>query len=401
MRFNYLARTKDGQSQKGIVEASSEEAALLILQKYGLFVTALERVGSAPIYAKQVKFLQRVSGKDIVVFTRQLAIMFKSQVPIIESLLVIARQSDNPDFKEKIIKLSNEVEGGTPLSGAFSLYPKLFSTFYISMVKSGEASGKLSETLEYLADHLEKEFDFKGKVKGAMIYPALILAVFIFVFIFMIYWVLPPLLDIVKEAGQELPLTTKIIISVSDFIKKWGWAVGLAFAGFLALAFYYKRTPNGKDFFDRNILKLPILKNVFKKTYLSRFAENLSTLIAAGIPIATALEISGEVVGNNVYRTIILRVREEVRRGENISSVLENYPVEFPPLFTQMIVVGEKTGRTDAALGNIVNFYQKEVDRGIDNLISLLEPAMMILLGGGVAFLLVSVLLPIYQMGNF
>ncbi|MFH1401519.1 MAG: type II secretion system F family protein [Parcubacteria group bacterium] len=402
MKFNYLARTKDGQIQKGVVEASSEEAVLAILQKYGLFVTALEKAKEAPIYARQIKIFSGVSEKDVVIFSRQLSIMFKSQVPIVEALSAISRQLEKQEFKDVISKISGEVEGGATLSTAFALFPKLFSSFFISMLKSGEASGKLSEALDYLADHLEREYEFKNKIKAAMIYPILVLFVFLAVVILLIYWVLPPLMEILKESStQELPMTTKMIMAFSDFAKTWGWTVLVALAGLVVFVLHYKRTPDGKIFFDENFLKLPILGPLLQKIYLTRFAENISTMISGGIPIAKALEISGEVVGNSVYKKIIFETRDRVRKGEMISSVLEQYPKEISPLFVQMATVGEKTGRLETSFLNIVNFYQKEVDRQIDSLIGLLEPVMLIVMGAGVAFLLVSIMLPIYQIGNF
>jgi type IV pilus assembly protein PilC len=402
VKFNYLARTREGQIQKGVVEASSEEAVLAILQKYGLYVTALEKQAAAPIYARQIKIFGGISDKDVVIFSRQLSIMFKSQVPIVEALASISKQIQKQDFKEKIAKISEEVEGGATLSSAFSLFPKIFSPFFISMIKSGEASGKLSEALDYLADHLEQEYNFKGKIKGAMVYPILVSFVFLAVVILLIYFVLPPLMEILKESStQELPITTRMIMAFSDFAKKWGWAVLLALAGAVIFVLRYMKTPEGKRFFDKNFLKLPIIGQLMQKIYLARFAENISTLISGGIPIAKALEISAEVVGNDIYQEIILKTRDQVRKGEMISSVLEQYPKEFSPLFVQMAVVGEKTGRLETSFSNIVSFYQKEVDRTIDSLIGLLEPAMLIVMGVGVAFLLVSIMLPIYQIGNF
>ncbi len=400
MKFNYLARSKEGQIQKGIVEASSEEAALTVLQKFGLFVTSLEVIKPLPVYAKQIKLFNKISQKEIVVFSRQLSIMFASQVPIVEALLAIARQTEKPELAEKIRKVSEEVEGGTPLSSALSLYPSIFSAFFVNMVRSGEASGKLSEALEYLADHLEKENNFQGKIKGAMIYPLFVISVFILVFLLMIYWVMPPLMTILVEADTELPWTTKFIMTVTDFSRSWGWTVLLALAAFVIFFLRYIKTPTGKQFSDTNVLKVPVVGPLLKKIYLSRFAENISTLISGGLPIAQALEISGEVVGNSVYKGIIFKVRDEVRKGESMSSVLENYPKEFPPLFIQMVTVGEKTGKIESSLVNVVNFYQKEVDRSVDNLIGLLEPIMMIVLGLGVGILMASILLPMYQIGG-
>ncbi|HJX32015.1 MAG: hypothetical protein A2175_01900 [Candidatus Nealsonbacteria bacterium RBG_13_42_11] len=401
MKFNYQARNKEGTIQKGVIEASSKEAALAILQKYGLYLTILEREKPAPIFARNIKFFSNVSQKDVVIFCRQLSIMFQSQVPIVESLAAIIRQSEKAELREKLLKIQEEVEGGAKLSSALSTYPSIFSPYFLSMIRSGEASGKLSEALEYLADHLEYEYNFKSKIRGAMIYPLLVVIVFIVVLIFLIYWVLPPLMSILAENGTELPWSTRAIMSFSNFIKGWGWIIVVGIAAISGLFYQYTRGKEGKYLFDKNIIKLPVIGDLLKKIYLARFAENLSTLIAGGLPIAKALEIGGEVVGNEVYKDIIFQTRDGVRKGESLSSILETHPEEFSPLFVQMVAVGEKTGRIDSSLQNVVNFYQKEVDRGIATLISLIEPAMIIVMGIGAAFLLVSIFLPIYQIGNF
>lgn len=401
MKFDYQARNKDGQIQKGIIEASSEEAALTILQKYGLFVTNLQEEKVAPAYAKNISFFNKISEKDVVVFARQLSIMFRSQVPIVESLTAIAKQTDKQELKENIYKMSEEVAAGTTLSATFSMFPKLFSSFFISMVKSGEASGKLSEALNFLADHLEKEYNFKGKIKGAMVYPILVLIVFIAVLLMMIFWILPPLMEILEETSQELPFTTKAIMAFSNFFQDYWAPIFIAFAAIFFGASSYLRTKQGKEFYDRYIIKMPIIGELMKKIYLARFAENLSTLVAGGIPIASALEISAEVVGNNVYKEIIQETKDEVRKGAKISSVLESYPKEVSTLFVQMVVVGERTGQLEGALGNIVNFYQKEADRSIDSMVALIEPMMLVVMGIGVAFLLSSILIPMYSIGNF
>lgn len=403
MQFNYQARNKEGQIQKGIIEASSEEAALAILQKYGFFITSLQRIKQAPIYSRQIKIFGGISEKDIVVFSRQLAIMFKSQVPIVEALIAVGRQADKIELKESIMKMSDEVEAGTTLSNTFAMFPKLFSPFFISMIKSGEASGTLSESLNFLADHLEREYNFKGKIKAAMIYPILVSVVFIGVLCMMMFWILPDLLEILRETAgeQELPFTTRVLMSLSDFIQHWWWVVVLAvLGGFFSLTFYSK-SDQGKLFIDKNSIRMPVLGPLLKKIYLARFADNISTLISGGIHVATALEISADVVGNRVYKDIIMVTRDEVRKGTTMSSVLANYPGEFSPLFVQMTVVGEKTGQIENALVNVVNFYQKEADRSIESLIALLEPAMLVVMGLGVAFLLASILIPLYQIGSF
>ena len=399
MKFNYQARSKAGEAQTGTIEASSQEAALALLQKNRLFVTFLEKTGvSQPFYAKQIKLFQRVSKKDIVNFSRALSLMFKAKIPLVQSLRSIAEQTKSINFKEKIFALAQEVEAGTLFSQALTAFPNLFSAFYVSMVKSGEASGTLSESLTYLADHLEREYHLASKIQGAMIYPILILVVVIGVLLLMMFFVIPSMSEVLLESGQELPFVTRMVIALSDFLRSWGWLAGLALLALGIFVFRYFKTINGKKFKDKYILRIPMLGSFLKMTYISRFAENLSTLISGGLPIVSALEITGEIVGNDVYQTIVFEVRDEVKRGERISRVLTQHPGEFPPILTQMVTVGEKTGTLDESLMSVVDFYRQEVERAVENLLSVLEPVMVIFLGGIVAGLMGAILLPLYQM---
>jgi len=400
MKFNYQARTKKGEIQAGVVEASSKEAAILLLQKYGLYITYLEEV-KVPFYAWEVKIFKRISSRDIVLFSRQLSIMFSSRVSLVEALVTIASQTKNLEFRERILDLSREVEGGSAFSKALSRHPQIFSSFYISMVKSGETSGKLSESLSYLADHLEREYHLVSRLRGAMIYPSLVIMVASVVLLLMIFFVIPQLTKVFQEAGQPLPIVTQLVIGLSLFLRKWGFLFIGLLAGLVIFVLRYIKTLEGKENFDKISLRLPLIGDLLKMVYLSRLAENLSTLISGGLPIAQALETTGEVVGNTVYKEIIFLTRDEVRKGEPVSSVLRRYPEAFPPMFCQMTLVGEKTGTLEKTLLNVVDFYQKEVNMSIDNLLSILEPVLIIFLGVIVAGLMVSVLLPLYRMTAF
>jgi len=400
MKFNYQARTKKGEIQAGVVEASSKEAAILLLQKYGLYITYLEEV-KVPFYAWEVKIFKRISSRDIVLFSRQLSIMFSSRVSLVEALVTIASQTKNLEFRERILDLSREVEGGSAFSKALSRHPQIFSSFYISMVKSGETSGKLSESLSYLADHLEREYHLVSRLQGAMIYPSLVIMVASVVLLLMIFFVIPQLTKVFQESGQPLPIVTQLVIGLSLFLRKWGFLFIGLLAGLVIFVLRYIKTLEGKENFDKISLRLPLIGDLLKMVYLSRLAENLSTLISGGLPIAQALETTGEVVGNTVYKEIIFLTRDEVRKGEPVSSVLRRYPEAFPPMFCQMTLVGEKTGTLEKTLLNVVDFYQKEVNMSIDNLLSILEPVLIIFLGVIVAGLMVSVLLPLYRMTAF
>lgn len=399
MKFNYQARTRSGQLKIGQVEASTYETALDILQKYGYFVTFLEEARKEPFLAREIKLFQKITKKDIVIFTRQLAILLLSQTPPVEALHTLAAQSSNPDFKDKILKIAREVEGGAPFSKALAIYPELFSSFYTNMVKSGEASGNLPGALNTLADHLEREYDLLAKIKGAALYPLFVLSVMVILMVLMFFFVFPQLEEVFKETGKELPVLTVFMLNLAAFLREWGGILLLILIGSLFLFFRFIKSPEGKQVLDVTLLRFPIIANFLKKIYLARFAQNLSTLINGGLPIAQALEISGKVVGNIVYQRIIFKARDGVRRGESISSVFRRNPKIIPPLVSQMIFVGERTGQLDKTLARLSIFYKKEVDLAIEKFISLLEPLLIVFLGMVVAIVILTILLPIYQIG--
>ena len=396
MQFNYQARTKEGEVKVGVVEASSREAALVLLQKYGFLVTYLEEKGG-PVYARELKFLQRISFRDVVMFSRQLSIMFTSKITLIEALRILASQTKNPELKETIINISQKVESGGTFSSALADHPKIFSSFYVSMIRAGEASGKLAESLNYLAEHLEKEYYLKSKITGASAYPLLVLVVAVFVAGFMMFSVIPNMEALLSEGGSQMPAITRAVINFSNFLKRYGIFLLLGISALIFLIFRYSRTAEGKEFFDKNLLNLPFFSSLLKTIYISRFAENLSTLLAGGLLITNALDISADIVGNSVYRRAIISTSDDVRKGIAVSSGLSLFPEIFPPIFIQMTMVGEKTGTLGSCLKNIADFYSKEVERSIDNLLSLLEPVLIIILGGVVGGIMLSVLLPLYQ----
>jgi type IV pilus assembly protein PilC len=324
--------------------------------------------------------------------------MFQANVPLVESLRIIGAQLPNQSFREKILKISQIVEAGSPLSAALAKYPDIFSPFFVAMVNAGEVSGNLSEQFNYMADYLEKQYYLGGKIKGAMVYPAVILTVMVAVLFLLAYFVLPNLTEMLVSSGAELPLLTKIVINFSDFLRGSGGAMVLiAMAGAAVLIGRFARTKTGTEFFDNFFLRVPILKGLLRMLYVSRFADNLSTLIVGGIPITRALEITGMIVGNVVYKDAISKTSEGVRKGQTISSVLFGYPDLFPAMFCQMILVGEQTGSLDKSLLVMVKFYEKETDRAIDSMLLLIEPVMIIVLGLLVGGVVAAVMIPLYS----
>lgn len=397
MKFHYEARDQKGDQQIGIVEASSQEAALQILDRYGLYVTTLEAGEGKPIFAREIKLLERISMKEVMLFSRQLSIMFKAQVTLVDALSTIGSQMKNKNFREKLLKMSEDVEAGTAFSEALALNPKIFSSFYVHMVKRGEALGKLSDVLEYLADHLERQYNLQSKVRGALTYPIFVLVVAVIVISLVVLFAIPNLITLLESSGQKLPLMTRFVIAFSNFYRAWWWILPFVVTGVFIGIMRLTKTTKGRRFVHVVFLKIPILSTLLKMMYITRFGENLSTLISGGVPIVQALDITGKIVGNQMYEKIISEAKNGVSEGERISDILERYPSQFPPIFTQMVRVGEKSGALSITLIDIVRFYQKEVDRSVDAFISVLEPLFIVILAVFVGGLLASIVLPMYQ----
>ena len=399
MKFNYIARNKEGETQTGIIDASNEQVALKSLQDHSLVVVSLESFEEAPLFFKSIKFFERVKRKDVFVFFRQLAILVDANVPLVQSLKSLSQQIESVYFKEIVYEIANNIDGGMSFSKSLDKYPKVFSVLSINLIKTGEVSGQLQESLIYLADHLENEYYLISKVRGAMSYPAFILGAFLIVGVLVMVMVIPQLTSILTEAGQELPWTTKLVIATSNFIRGYGWLLLIIFVGGGIGFWKYKQTEKGRVIWDTIKIKIPIFGNIFKKTYLARLADNLSALIKGGVSIIQSLSVSGEVVGNSVYKTILFKARDDVKVGKSISAALEGY-AEFPPLFTQMIKTGEQTGKLDSILEKLSIFYNKEVENVVDNLSQLIEPILLVLLGVGVSILVFSVFMPIYNLAG-
>jgi len=399
MKFNYLAKNKKGEQHTGMIDAFNKPAALKNLQNRDFVVMKLESIKKAPIFSRRIKFLERVKRKEIFIFFRQLAILVDANVPLVQSLKSMSKQIENEYFKEIIFSIANDIDGGMSFSKAISKYPKIFSIFSINLIKTGEVSGQLQESLIYLADHLENEYYLISKVKGAMSYPVFILGVFLLVAILVLVMVIPQLTSILTESGKELPWSTKLVIFISEFITSYGWILFLfgvaAFFGFLR----YKKTEKGKIAWDTVKLKIPVFGKILQKTYLTRIADTLSALTKGGVTVIQSLNVSGQVVGNSVFKAILYKARDEIKVGRSISSSLEEYE-EFPPLFCQMIKTGEQTGKLDVILGKLSIFYKKEVENVVDNLSQLIEPILLVCLGIGVSILVFSVFMPIYSLAG-
>ncbi|MEX2145035.1 MAG: type II secretion system F family protein [Candidatus Spechtbacterales bacterium] len=393
--FEYQARTSTGEVQSGRVEAPSKNGAISILQRHGLIVVSLEKAEEGAVYAHRLKFLERVKGKDLAIFSRQMAALFEASVPLVISLHTVAEQTQNQKLQDTLLDIAADVDGGSPFSKALEKYSDIFSGFYTQMIKAGEESGTMDEVLVYLADYTEREYKISSKVSGAMIYPAFVLGVFAIVGAGMMIFVIPNLLGIIEQSGAELPLITKIIVAISDILRNQWYIVLAALIGGGVGGWRLIKTPQGKDLWDRVKLRIPIIGQIYQKIYLFRFAESFSLLVRGGVALNESLSISAGVMDNVVYKQIILDARDKVTRGESMAKTFGEYP-EISPLVVQMIAVGEKTGQLDSILRNVSKFYEDEVTNTVDNLVSLIEPILIVIMGLGAAFLMAGILLPIY-----
>ena len=398
MLFKYKIKTQSGEILEGKIEAPDENTAVDILQGKGYLILSLQRLEGDIFSIDLNKYFQKPNNKDIVVFTRQLSTLIDADMPIAEGLRTLARQVEKPTLRKVISEISEAVEGGSSLSGALAAYPKLFSSFYVKLVQSGEVSGKLHEVLLYLADHLERSQEINSKIRGALAYPAFVVFALLVVTTIMVVFVLPQLLAIFKDVGvQSLPITTRMLIWVTTFVNNYIYYLVVFIFGSIFLSWRYIKTPEGKAVLDTIKINMPALGTVGKNLYLARISESLSTLIKSGIPILDAIHITSDLVGNVNYQKILLDAEESVRGGGSMSDVFSRYK-EIPPLTSSMVAIGEKTGKMDFMLEHIAKFYKSESDNTIDNIATLIEPILVLVLGVAVAILVSSILLPIYNL---
>lgn len=398
MRFKYSARTPEGEPREGIVEAINQDSAVEILQKNSLVVVSVAEE-RAQFWQMRIKFFDRVKMRDVVIFSRQLSTLFEAKVPVVESLKTLVSESFNITLKNAVSEVLDDISGGSNLSQAMVKHPNVFSSFYVNMVRAGEESGKLHEVFRYLADYLERSYTITSKAKNAMIYPAFVFFGFIGVMIVMLVVVVPRLTSIFEESGAEVPLYTRVVMGLSSFLQNWGVFLLLFFLVIAALLWRFFQTERGQEFLDELKIRIPLLGGLFQKLYLARIADNLGTLIAAGVPILRALQIASDVVGNRVYQKIILDAAESVKAGNTISYSFQKYR-EIPPLISQMVKIGEESGRLEFILQALSRFYQRDVDNALENLVGLIEPALIIFLGIGVGGLVAAILVPLYNISS-
>jgi type IV pilus assembly protein PilC len=394
--FEYTARSQTGQIQKGQMDVSSKDDVTAYLRKNRLIMVS---VREAP---KQIKLGvggARVKTRDIVIFTRQFATMINAGLPLVQSLNILASQTENKTLAEVTRAVVYDVESGNTLADAFSKHPKAFTALYVNMVSAGEAGGILDTILLRLATFLEKNDALVRKVKGAMVYPGVIICVAMLAISILLIFVIPTFQSMFASVNLELPLPTRIVIGMSNFLVHFWWAILLAIGGAWFGAKSYYATPAGRLQIDAALLKAPVLGDVIRKSAVSRFTRTLGTLVSSGVSILEGLEITAKTAGNQVVHDAVMESRQSIAGGETIAAPLEKSKV-FPPMVISMIAVGEQTGGLDEMLSKIADFYDEEVDVAVSALMSLMEPAMIVILGVIVGGMVIAMYLPIFDMMN-
>lgn len=395
-KFDYLAVDKDRKKSKGQIEALNQVQAVGILRSRGLFVVSLNKIEVLPAYLLWLNRFQRVKEKDVVHFTRQLATMIKAGLPLTTALSILKYQSSLA-MSKTVDEILREIEGGGSFSKALAKHGQVFNAVYLSLVQSGEAAGVLDKVLLRLADNLEKQAEFKAKTKNALIYPAIITLAMVIVGIIMTVFVIPKLTSLYTEFGAELPFMTKVLIGISNFmVKAWYVILGLGLVGGAALI-KWRQTPSGKFFFHRLAIKLPIFGPLRVKTILTEITRTLALLVESGVSIIEALEITSGSADNVIFSDSIKRAAKEVEKGVPLAVAIGSYE-HFPPIVAQMLAVGEETGKIDEVMFNLSGYFEMEAEQAVKGLTTAIEPLMMILLGVGVAFLVIAIVMPIYNL---
>ncbi len=397
--FKYKALNEYRQPQRGLVEAATVEAVAELLIERKLTIISIDEGRQSTISLASLPFFGKAKNKNVVIFSRQLAVMMAATVPIVQALRILIVQTDDRVLKQIISSMANDIDGGMKLSSAFAKHPETFSNFYVAMLRSGETSGRLEKVLNYLATQMEKDYDLVSRIRGAMIYPAFIITALVGVGAAMLIFVVPKMTDLLKANGAELPFMTRMLIGVSDFLTGYWWALILAAVIVVVGTRFLLNTSWGREAWDNGKLHIPVFGSLFKKIILSRFATGLSTLIKGGVPISRALKITSDVVSNKAFKVLIEATVKEVEDGNSITTIFAQNKM-VPAIVSQMMGVGERTGRMDEVLDRLGDFYGREVDTMIGSLTSLIEPIIMIILGVAVGLMVSAIILPIFQVAN-
>ncbi len=395
--YNYKARDSEGKMVNGLVEAPSQQVAARLLRDKQLFVLSLHQTTQRFSFSGVLTRFKRVGFGDVVNFTRQLATMVVAGLSLPDALAILRTQTTNPQFVSTLADIEHQIISGGNLADALSKYPNIFTTIYISLVRAGESSGTLDQVLNRLAETLESQQEFRSKVKGAMIYPVIIVIGMIGVVMVMMTVVVPKLTDLYKDFGISLPVSTQLLINTSQFFVRFWWLMIMVMFGAAAAFRKWRTTTMGRYVVDSLILKIPIFGDLQKKIILVDFTRTLAMLISSGIHILDGLRILQDSLGNVLFRNAVGEIAKKIEKGFPLGATFGQYDV-FPPIVSQMMKVGEETGKLDETLLKLSRYFESESDNLVKGLTTAIEPIIMVVLGVGVGFIVISVITPIYNL---
>jgi type IV pilus assembly protein PilC len=402
MLYHYTALGQDGKNTEGDIEGMSLDNAIALLQKRGITIVDIKEKGDGKeddIFGNIKLFKKKISTKDVVVFSRQVATLFQAGVSALKAFRLLAEENENETLQEQLMGVANDIEGGVSLSEALTRRPELFSVFYVNMVKAGEESGKLNEVFLFLADYLDRDYEMQQKIKKALTYPSFVIGTFFAIMIGMLTFVIPKMTALFAESGAKLPTVTVVVIFISDLFVKY-WVVSFPTIAVALFIFYkWSKTEEGSYAIDEFSTKVPVIKTLQQRIFLQRFADNMNTMLSNGVPIVKALDITAAIIENKIYKEVAVRVSQKVQIGKALSKALYEEPL-VPNILVQMVHIGEETGELGYILKNLAIFYRRELETTIDTMIGLIEPAMIVSLGLGVGVLVSAVLLPMYSMSS-
>ncbi len=403
MQFEYTARNQLGEAIKGTIEADSQAMAADLLMSRDLIVTKLVSVTSGQeIFARINSFFGQVNKKDLAIYLRQLSILISAAMPLVQALRILSQQDMKPALKSATATIVNDVEGGMKFSQALESYPGIFNEYFINIIRSGESTGRLEDVLNYLATQQERDYELESKIRGALAYPIFIICVMIAAGVGIMVFILPKMLEMITALGastDKLPITTRILMGISYVTQNYWWLVLIVLAVCIIGFIVYVRTPDGKRTMDVIKLKVPIFGNLFRSIYLVRFTQSFRTILVGGVTIPTGLRIVKDVVGSPIFERIVADAVREVEEGNPVSTVFLKSK-EIPSMVSQMLTVGEQTGRLDDVLEKITEFYTREITSTTETTLKLIEPAIMLLLGVAVAVMVSGIIMPMFELAG-
>ena len=384
--------------QVGFVEAPSKDAAANILSSHDLYILSVQAAESEGVIDRLSSYFGRVKRRDMVIFTRQLATLLEARLPLNTALKTLYEQTHQPTLKEAAFRITEDIDSGLSFSQALERQGGIFSEFFVNMVRAAEVTGNLNEIMGFMADYIEKEADLISKARSAMIYPGIVIGLFIMVAIIMVTVVFPQLKPVFEQSSVQLPILTRILIGSGGFVSKWWPALLLGLTVIFIAAVDYFRSEEGRAFWDDLKIRAPIIKRVYTPIMVARFSHAGAILLRGGVPLAQAMEIVSHTIDNVLYQELFREIAEEVREGTPLSNAVSRHPIYFPPLVSQMLVVGESTGQLEKIFDRLSIFYGREADTAVSNVVDLIQPLLMIGVGIMVGLLFAAVLLPLYRL---